>query len=205
MNDTTTIVLVVIAVLLVLAIVGYLLAQKRKRAGLQEKFGPEYDRTVEQQGGRKDAEKELAQRAQRRDELDVRPLEPQRRDAFASEWRVAQEDFVDRPAEAVREASGLVERVMAERGYPVEDFDQMSRDISVDHGPVVSEYRAAHEIAQRNDRGEATTEELRKAMVHYRSLFADLLDAGDHDRPGGGAPYPDGSRDRDSKREGGRR
>jgi hypothetical protein len=203
MNDTTTIVLIVLAVLVVLAVVGVVLAQKRKRDGLRQKFGPEYDRTVEGAGGRRDAEKELQQRTRRREELDIRPLEPQRRDAFSAEWRATQEEFVDRPSEAVRDANGLVERVMAERGYPVQDFDQMARDVSVDHATVVSEYRSAHEISQRNDRGEASTEDLRQAMVHYRSLFADLLDAGEHDRPGGGAPPADGSRDRHP--EGGRR
>lgn len=203
MNDTTTIVLIVLAVLVVLAVIGALVMQKRKRDGLREKFGPEYDRTLQDAGGRRDAEKELQERSRRREELDIRPLEPQRRDAYSAEWRATQEDFVDRPAEAVREANRLVERVMGERGYPVSDFDQMARDVSVDHATVVSEYRSAHEISQRNDRGEATTEDLRQAMVHYRSLFADLLDAGDHDRPGRSAPGRDDARDRHP--EGGRR
>jgi hypothetical protein len=195
-SDTATIVLVVVIVLVVLAALAAFVANKRKRDGLRERFGPEYDRTLKDTGGRRDAEKELQQRARRRDELDIRPLEPQRRDAFSAEWRATQEEFVDRPSEAVRAANGLVERVMAERGYPVQDFDQMARDVSVDHANVVSEYRSAHEISQRNDSGEATTEQLRQAMVHYRSLFADLLDAGKHDRPDRGTPENGGSRDR---------
>lgn len=189
MNDTTTLVLIALAVLVVLAVLGLLIARKKKSDGLKERFGPEYDRAVDGSDNRRDAERELRQRAERRDELDIRPLDPARRDGYAAEWRVTQEEFVDRPSEAVSQASRLVEQVMRERGYPTEDFDQMSRDVSVDHASVVSEYRAAHEISQRNERGQAGTEQLRQAMVHYRSLFADLLDAGEHDR--GGAAHDD--------------
>lgn len=199
MNTTTVIVLVVLA-LLVLAAVGALVA-RRRRAKLRERFGPEYDRTVESSERKRDAERELRQRAQRRDELDVRPLEPARRDSYAAQWRQTQEDFVDQPSHAVSTASELVEQVMRERGYPTEDFDQMARDVSVDHAQVVSEYRAAHELSTLNQRGRATTEQLRQAMVHYRALFADLLDAGAHDRPTGD-PYPQdaGPRQRHSRR-----
>jgi hypothetical protein len=199
-NDTSTIVLIVLAVLVVVALLAFFAARKKKRAGLQEKFGPEYDRTVEQSGKRRDAEKELNQRAERRNELDIKPLDPQRRDTYSAEWRVAQEEFVDNPSDAVSHANALVERVMQERGYPVGDFEQMSRDLSVDHAQVMSEYRSAHEISQLNDDGQATTEQLRQAMVHYRSLFADLLDAGDHDRGGHSATDSDGSRDRENDR-----
>jgi hypothetical protein len=198
--DTTEIVLIVLAVLVVLAVIGLLLAKQRRSKGLREKFGPEYDRTLDDSGKKRDAERELKQRADRRNELDIRPLDPERRDAFAADWRATQEAFVDRPAEAVSDASRLVERVMQERGYPTEDFDQMSRDVSVDHAAVVEEYRSAHEISQLNERKEATTEQLRRAMVHYRSLFADLLDAGDHDRGGSRAPYPQEERGRDHER-----
>lgn len=180
MNDITIVVLVLV-VLVVLALLGFLLARKKKRDGLREQFGPEYDRTVEQSGSRRDAEQDLRGRAERRNELDVRPLEPKRRDLYTAEWRVTQEDFVDRPAEAVSSANTLVERVMKERGYPVGDFEQMSRDLSVDHANVMSEYRSAHEISMLNDRKQATTEQQRQAMVHYRSLFADLLGGGDRD------------------------
>jgi hypothetical protein len=198
--NTTTIILIVLAVLVVLAIVGFLVMQKKKRDSLRSQFGPEYDRTVEGSDKRRDGERELRERAERRKELDIRPLEPARRDAFAADWRATQEEFVDRPAEAVSRANTLVEQVMKERGYPVDDFEQMSRDISVDHANVVSEYRSAHEISQLNDRKQATTEQLRQAMVHYRSMFADLLDAGDHDRRSD-APYPDESRGRGRERD----
>jgi hypothetical protein len=199
-NDTTMIILVVLAALVVLALVGWAIAQKKKRDNLREQFGPEYDRTVEGSDKRRDGERELRERAERRKELDIRPLEPARRDAFAADWRATQEEFVDRPAEAVSRANRLVEDVMRERGYPVHDFDQMSRDVSVDHAQVVSDYRAAHEISELNDRKQATTEQLRQAMVHYRSMFADLLDAGDHDRQAR-TPYPDETRTRDREHD----
>ncbi len=196
MNDITIVVLVLV-VLVVLALLGFLLARKKKRDGLREQFGPEYDRTVEQSGSRRDAEQDLRGRAERRNELDVRPLEPKRRDLYTAEWRVTQEDFVDRPAEAVSSANTLVERVMKERGYPVGDFEQMSRDLSVDHANVMSEYRSAHEISMLNDRKQATTEQQRQAMVHYRSLFADLL--GGSDRDGGPETHSGDSRRRESR------
>ena len=176
MSTEEIIVLVVIAlVLLALIGVGYALAQQRKRKQLQSRFGPEYDRTVESTGRRRDAERELAERAERRRQLDIRPLPEQDRRAFAERWRQTQEDFVDRPSTAVREADRLVAEVMGRRGYPVGDFDQQARDVSVDHAHVVDEYRAAHDISELNDREQATTEQLRQAMVHYRALFTDLL------------------------------
>lgn len=173
---TTQIVLVVLAVLVVAAVVGLLLAQRR-RSRLQEQFGPEYDRAVEG-GDRREAERDLRERAQRREKLDIRPLPASERKAFADRWRAAQADFVDRPGLAIQSADLLVAEVMSRRGYPVGDFDQQARDVSVDHGHVVEEYRLAHEISERNDRNEASTEDLRQAMVHYRALFADLLDEG---------------------------
>ena len=176
---STTVVLVVAVVVVVLALLAFVLARQKKRAGLRQKFGPEYDRTVEERGKRRDAERDLEQRAERRKELDVRPLDPRRRDMFATEWRVTQEDFLDRPAEAVRSANALVERVIRERGYPVDDPEQMTRDLSVDHAHVISEYRSARQISEVSERNEATTEQLRQAMVHYRSLFAELLDDAD--------------------------
>ena len=152
---------------------------------------------MEEGGKRRAAERELEQRAQRRSELDVQPLDPQRRDMFAAEWRVTQEDFVDRPGEAVRSANALVERVIRERGYPVEDSEQMTRDLSVDHAHVISEYRSARQISELSERNEATTEQLRQAMVQYRALFADLLDAGDEGSASRNeASAPDRSRDR---------
>lgn len=174
--STTEIVVLIVVVLVLLAVVGYVIAQQRKRKQLRSRFGPEYDRAVETSGDRRRAERDLADRAERRRELDIRPLPEQERRAFADRWRQTQEEFVDRPSTAVRQADRLVGEVMERRGYPVGDFDQQARDVSVDHGQVVEEYRAAHDISQLNDRDQASTEDLRQAMVHYRALFSDLLD-----------------------------
>jgi hypothetical protein len=161
-------------------------AQRRKREQLRSTFGPEYDRTVDSSGRRRDAERDLAERAERRSSLDIRPLPAADRQAFAARWTAAQADFVDRPAEAVTSADQLVTEVMHARGYPVGDFDQQARDVSVDHAEVVQEYRAAHDISLLNDRQQATTEQLRQAMVHYRALFTELL--GDDDVAAAAAP-----------------
>ena len=175
---TTQIVILVLVLLVVAAIVAALMAKAKKRKQLQSRFGPEYDRTVESSGKRRDAERELAEREERRRSLDIRPLPEQDRVMYADKWRTTQADFVDHPEMAVRQADLLVAEVMGKRGYPVGDFDQMSRDVSVDHAGVVHEYRAAHEISDLNDRKQASTEQLRQAMVHYRSLFTELLDDG---------------------------
>jgi hypothetical protein len=180
---TTLQVLAVVAVVVLVAVVVALLLKQRRRSRLRDTFGPEYERTVERADGRRDAERELAERAERREKLDIRPLPRADRLQYADRWRDTQEAFVDRPALAVRQADVLVAEVMSQRGYPVGDFDQQVRDVSVDHGHVVEEYRAAHEISQRNERGEASTEELRMAMVHYRTLFTDLLSDSDEVDP----------------------
>ena len=172
---TTQIVILVLVLLVVAAVVAALMAQAKKRKRLQSRFGPEYDRTVEGSGKRREAERELAEREERRRSLDIRPLPEHDRAAFSERWRSTQADFVDHPEMAVRQADLLVAEVMGKRGYPVGDFDQMSRDVSVDHAHVVDEYRAAHQISELNDRKQATTEQLRQAMVHYRALFTDLL------------------------------
>jgi hypothetical protein len=148
----------------------------RRRRGLQEAFGSEYDRTVADAPTRREAESDLAERQKRREQLDIKPLEPAARDRYADEWHQAQERFVDDPAEALGEADRLIQEVMRERGYPVEDFEQRAADVSVDHPEVVSNYRAAHGISTANQRGKASTEDLRTAMVHYRSLFSELLE-----------------------------
>jgi hypothetical protein len=149
----------------------------RRRRGLQETFGPEYDRTVADAPSRREAEAELAERQKRHDELEIKPLDAGVQQRYRRDWRQAQEHFVDEPAEAVEEADRLIQQVMRERGYPVDDFEQRAADVSVDHPEVVANYRAAHGISVANDRGKASTEDLRTAMVHYRSLFAQLLEA----------------------------
>ena len=132
--------------------------------------------TVADAPSRREAESDLSERQRRREELEITPLEPESRDRYAEEWRRAQERFVDDPPAAVGDADRLIQDVMRERGYPVSDFDQRAADVSVDHPEVVSNYRAAHGISIANERGKATTEDLRTAMVHYRALFVELLE-----------------------------
>ena len=155
-------------------------ARARRTTRLRDRFGPEYDRTVETAGGRREAERDLADRAKRRDDLDIRPLSVAARDRYAEQWRMTQERFVDKPESAVSAADTLVMAVMRERGYPVEEaFEQRAADVSVDHPQVVENYREARRIATTAATGDATTEELRQAMVCYRTLFDQLLVADD--------------------------
>ena len=169
-------VLIAIGIVVVFALIAWSAYNARRRKGLQDRFGPEYDRTVADAPSRREAESDLSERQQRRDELDIRPLSPESRDRYASRWHNTQARFVDEPEEAVGEADGLIQEVMRERGYPVEDFDQRASDLSVDHPEVISNYRAAHGISVVNERGKASTEDLRTAMVHYRALFEELLE-----------------------------
>jgi hypothetical protein len=169
-------VLIAIGVVVVLALVAWSAFGARRRRGLQERFGPEYDRTVADAPSRREAESELSERQKRRDELEVQPLSAESRDRYASRWHNTQAKFVDEPEEAVDEADGLIQEVMRERGYPVDDFEQRAADLSVDHPEVISNYRAARGISIANERGKASTEDLRTAMVHYRALFVELLE-----------------------------
>jgi len=166
---------IVAVIVIILIMVAYSAWQKRRREGLQSKFGPEYERTVVESDNRRSAEKELEARQKRRESLNIRELDPATRDRHMDSWRQTQARFVDAPADAVREADRLVGQDMTDRGYPMDNFDQQSADISVDHPDVVDNYRAAHGISLASDQGQATTEDLRQAMVHYRSLFETLL------------------------------
>jgi hypothetical protein len=167
---------IVVAVVVVLALVAWNAFKARQRKGLQQRFGSEYDHTVADAPSRREAEAELAAREKRRAELEVRPLSPEAQQRYAGEWRETQEHFVDDPAGAVGDADRLIQQVMRERGYPVDDFEQRTSDLSVDHPEVISNYRAAHGISIANDRGKASTEDLRTAIVHYRALFTELLE-----------------------------
>jgi hypothetical protein len=173
-----TILVVLVVVLALLAVGAVFFMQQRKRTHLRDTFGPEYERAVRETGDRRSAEKELERREERVRQLEIRPLSAEQRARFTHAWRNVQARFVDAPSESITEADRLVTEVMEARGYPMGDFDQRAADISVDHPRVVENYRAARDISLRNRRGEASTEDLRQAMVHYRSLFEDLLETG---------------------------
>jgi hypothetical protein len=175
--DQTILLVGVIVVLL--AVVGWLLYERRRSDQLRAEFGPEYKRAIETTGDKRSAEAELRERRQRVEALDIRPLPPREREAYAQEWREVQARFVDEPTGAITEADALIGKVMQARGYPVADFEQRAADVSVGHANVVEHYRAAHEIASRRDDMGTDTEALRQAMVHYRALFEDLLEPSD--------------------------
>jgi hypothetical protein len=164
-------------VILVIAVVAWLYVQKRRSttAGLRQKFGPEYERAVQKHGSERKAEAKLANRQDRVEKLNVRDLAPVERERFSTQWESVQSRFVDSPRGAVSEADDLVSSLMKTRGYPVSDFDQRADDISVDHPLVVENYRSAHHIALRVGTNGASTEDLRTAMIHYRSLFEELV------------------------------
>jgi Sec-independent protein translocase protein TatA len=163
----------------VIAVVLLLLLGRRRSAALRRKFGSEYRRAVGEFGDERKAEAELAAREKRVLSLNIRTLTPGEQARFAEAWKRAQARFVDEPSQAAADADILVKELMQTRGYPIGDFEQRAADISVDYPEVVSNYRAAREIALRNNAGQATTEDIRQAMVHYRSLFEELLDTGE--------------------------
>jgi hypothetical protein len=164
---------VIVAVLIVAAVS----ASRRKRTGrLQERFGPEYERTVLEVGEQSTAEKDLAARERKRAKLDIVPLTPEALEKYANRWQMVQTAFVDNPSSAVGDADRLVTEVIRERGYPVDDFEQQAADISVDHPTVVENYRAAHSIHLSQQNGDVGTEAQRQAFVHYRALFEKLLE-----------------------------
>jgi hypothetical protein len=169
-------IVIVAAIVVIGAIVAIsLMARRRASARLHDQFGPEYDHVVREAGDRRQAERELAKRDKRVKRLTIRPLAPSERSRYVELWHAQQARFVDNPEAAVTDADHLVEEVMRVRGYPVGEFEQNAADISVDHPMVVEEYRAGHDIAVRHHQGQATTEDLRNAMLHYRRLFEDLL------------------------------
>lgn len=184
-------IVIVVAVVVIAALLWF--AVGRRRARLRQTFGPEYDRTVGERGSKRAAEAELRERLERRERLRIVPLDSAARDRYLDAWHRTQARFVDQPTAAVHEADRLISEVMRERGYPVEDFEQRAADISVDHPQVVDDYRTAHAIAS-EDAG-AGTEDLRQAMVHYRSLFEELLEVGQPDGSRLEGAQPDGAPD----------
>ena len=167
---------IAVVVIIIVALVFLFVSQQRRRAQVKERFGPEYDRAVAETGNARRATSELEEREKRRERLEISPLRASAIERYRSSWQQAQARFVDHPGEAIREADSLVTEAMRERGYPMEDFEQRAQDLSVDHPTVVENYRAAHGISLANDHAKATTEDLRQAMVHYRSLFEELLE-----------------------------
>ena len=179
MNTWVWIVIAAVAVIVVLAVLWSTLRTKRSGV-LKDTFGREYDRTVEQAGDQRAAERELRERQKQHDELELKPLSPESRDRYVRRWQSTQTRFVDDPKGAVSEADTLVQEVMKERGYPTDDFDRRVADISVEHPDLVEKYRTAHGIAQASERNEASTEDLRHSVRHYRALFAVLLETDDN-------------------------
>jgi LPXTG-motif cell wall-anchored protein len=175
--DTQTwIILAGAVVLALIALVAWFFYKKKQSHRLQQRFGTEYGRTVDELGSRTKAESELKTREKRVERLDILPLTPSEAARFSQAWNALQGRFVDNPKGVVVQADQLVRELMQKRGYPIGDFERRAADISVDHPAVVDHYRAAQAIAVRDKRGEADTEELRKAVVHYRALFDELLE-----------------------------
>jgi hypothetical protein len=172
--NTNTMIVTAIVVVAIAFVALLVFLRNRKTVKLRRRFGPEYARTVEESSGKVAAEAQLHDREKRVAEFAVQPLGPGDRERFSASWSTVQSEFVDNPKRAVAHADELLGDVMAARGFPVSDFEQRAADLSVDHSAVVQNYRAAHDIALREGRGEAGTEDLRQAMIHYRALFDEL-------------------------------
>ena len=174
MDSTTVIIIIAAAIAAAAALAVVLVVRQRRSHRLREQFGTEYTSTVEAVGDRQKAEAELRRRETRVGKFTIRQLSPSESDRYAVRWRKVQADFIDSPAAAIAYADDLLSEVMTARGYPTADFEQRAADLSVEHPTVVSNYRAAHELAVQHARGEGGTEELRRAMIHFRDLFAEL-------------------------------
>lgn len=175
-TDPMFIALVAVGVLLLVGLLALSVRRRRSAtAGLREKFGSEYERAVQEHGSGRKAEANLAGREERIEKLTIRELDAVEHERFSQQWESVQSRFVDSPKGAVTEADDLLSALMRVRGYPVSDFDQRAADMSVDHPRVVENYRSAHDIALRVGKNEATTDDLRAAMIHYRSLFQELV------------------------------
>ncbi|MFI6782911.1 hypothetical protein [Micromonospora sp. NPDC050276] len=171
----TQVIVIVLVVLVIVAVLALAARSLSRRRALRNRFGPEYDRVVAEQDSRSAAERELRDRERRHAELTLTPLSPQSRARYSAAWEELQVRFIDSPGETVGDADELVTRLIEEQGYPTGDFSDQIAHLSVEHARTLTNYRDAHEIYLRNSRGEASTEELRQAVVHYRALFADLL------------------------------
>jgi hypothetical protein len=175
MDPKIGLVIAVVLIAVALLVIAMVVVRRRRKAQLQQQFGPEYERTVREVGPHR-ADDVLLAREKRVEKFRLRELTAEERERFANEWRVVQSRFVDDPEGAVTEADQLVNQLMLARGYPMSDFEQRAADISVSHATVVDHYRAAHQIAMQHQERQATTEDLRNAIIHYRALFTDLLE-----------------------------
>jgi FtsZ-interacting cell division protein ZipA len=173
--STETLVAIMVAIIAI-AVAAWAVMERQKTRRLRDRFGPEYDRVIHHEKDARHAEAVLEERQKRVEKYNIRPLTREECDMFAAKWRAVQEHFVDEPRESVRQADTLITEAMQTRGYPMSDFDQRAADLSVDHPAVIEDYREAHMIAQRDAREPASTEDLRRAMKHYRSLFEHMLD-----------------------------
>ena len=176
--DTWVWIGIIAAIVIVVALIAWAATRKRRTDELRDRFGPEYDRALSRDGSRREGESELRERVERHDALNILPLSPDTASRYRQEWRDVQMRFVDAPEESLRRADGLITEVMQRRGYPMSDFEQRSADLSVDHAQTVQDYRAAHAVSVQTFRGQASTEDQRQAMVHYRALFDDMLGTG---------------------------
>jgi len=182
MDAQTANLLVGMVLVALIAMAGWYAYQRKQSHRLEQQFGAEYSRTVDELGSRQKAEAELRQREKRVEKFHIVPLTPDDAARFNQTWKGLQARFVDDPKVALAQADRTVRELMQRRGYPMGDFDRRAADISVDHPAVVENYRCAQEIAQRDLRGEANTEDLRRAVVHYRALFNELLEVSDDNR-----------------------
>jgi len=173
--NTTYIIIIVLVLVILGAVLGLVIARRRRSEQLHDKFGPEYDHTVQTMGDEKKAQTELNERQKHVEALDIHPLSVSERERYLADWTAVQSKFVDDPRQAIVDADRLIIEVMQLRAYPVSDFEQRAADLSVNYPDLVSNYRAAREIAIKNKQNLADTEELRQAMVYYRSLFDELL------------------------------
>ena len=171
--------IVIVVALVVIVGIAVIAWQRSRRARLRETFGPEYDRALADAPTRREGEAQLEERRKRREQLEIRPLSAEAAERYRGEWQGLQGRFVDDPVGATRDADRLVQQVMSERGYPMDEFESRAELISVDHPTVVENYRKAHSAYLAYDRGDASTEDLRLATVHYRSLFDELVETGE--------------------------
>jgi len=174
---TATAVILIVVAVAIIAILAWYLARERRSKRLRSRFGPEYEYVMREVGNRPKAEEALEKRERRMAKIQMRPLSHEEHDRFADQWHDVQLRFVDDPSASIEEADRLVSDVMRARGYPMSEFEHRAEDLSVDHPQVVRNYRAAHAIALRQEEGKAGTEDLRQALVYYRDLFDELLEA----------------------------